>query len=122
MLLEGSIGDSFGAGFEFAPADFVQRHVMSNRHIPHPHHRLKPGVYTDDTQASLALAELLVDGEPWTREVIAQKFVDVFKRDPREGYSKRFFALLQECGSGDEFLAKIQPGSNRSGAAMRASC
>ena len=71
---------------------------------------------------SLALAELLMEDAPWTREVVAQKFVEVFKRDPREGYSRNFYALLQECGSGEELLAKIRPNSNKSGAAMRASC
>lgn len=120
MLLEGAIGDGFGAGFEFADGNFVGRHLQANRYIQHPRHKLKPGSYTDDTQMSIALAELLLSDTPWTEETVANQFVKVYKRDPRQGYSRHFYALLNEVKDGDELRAKINPVSEKTGAAMRA--
>ena len=77
-------------------------------------------MYTDDTQMSLAIAEALVSGERWTPENLAERFIDVFHRDPREGYAGGFYTFLQEVRSGAEFLDRIRPDSDKSGAAMRA--
>ncbi|AOS46119.1 ADP-ribosyl-[dinitrogen reductase] glycohydrolase [Lacunisphaera limnophila] len=120
MLFQLAIGDAYGAGFEYASKDFVAQHNNLERYISHPKHRQLPGTYTDDTQMALAIAELLIEKSPWTKEVIAQKFVDVFKRDPRKGYSQRFYWFLREVKDGSEFLARIDPRSTKSGAAMRA--
>ena len=46
--------------------------------------------------------------------------VEVFKRDPRNGYAKGFQSFLESVGSGDEFLERIKPESIKNGAAMRA--
>ena len=89
-------------------------------YIQHARHGINPGCYTDDTQMSLAVAEAIVADEPWTPETLAQRFVTAFKRDPREGYPGGFYAFLQEVRDGAEFLAKIRPESDKSGAAMRA--
>ena len=45
--------------------------------------------YSDDTQMSLAIAELVIEEKDWTSQLIADKFVAVFKRDERFGYSSR---------------------------------
>lgn len=120
MLLELAIGDAYGAGFEYTgnvgPLDPARM-----RYVQHPRHRgTKPGMYTDDTQMSLALAELLVEGQSWTAQNLAAKFVDVFHRDPREGYASSFWGFLKRTKSGADFLANIRPYSDKSGAAMRA--
>ncbi|MBD2579542.1 ADP-ribosylglycohydrolase family protein [Oscillatoria sp. FACHB-1406] len=120
MLLEVAIGDAYGAGFEFAEPDFVSVENDLQRYRQHPCHKLKPGSYTDDTQMSLAIAELLISHQLWTRENLADKFVEVFRRDPREGYAGKFYQFLLEVRDGTEFLANIQGNSDRSGAAMRA--
>jgi ADP-ribosyl-[dinitrogen reductase] hydrolase len=120
MLVELAIGDAYGAGFEYAPADFVTRHNTLAGYVAHPRHAIAPGRYTDDTQMTLALAELLASGDPWTPEAIAERFVEAFHRDPREGYASGFHAFLTEVRSGAEFLARIRPHSDKSGAAMRA--
>jgi ADP-ribosylglycohydrolase len=52
---------------------------------------------------------------------LAQQFVTVFKRDPREGYAQGFYHFLIDIEDGTDFLARIKPGSDKSGAAMRAS-
>ncbi|HLP87825.1 MAG TPA: ADP-ribosylglycohydrolase family protein [Nostocaceae cyanobacterium] len=118
MLLELAIGDAYGAGFEYADENILANDL--SRYVQHPRHRLIPGSYTDDTQMSIAIAEVLVSRAPWTPQVLADKFVQVFKRDQREGYAKKFYQFLQSVNNGEEFLERIQPHSDKSGAAMRA--
>ena len=120
MLVELAIGDAYGAGFEYVDARMVRKLNDLSRYFAHPRHRRKPGTYTDDTQMSLAIAELIVLGEPWTRETLADRFVDVFKRDPRTGYASRFYKFLKGVKDGAQFLAEIRPVSDKSGGAMRA--
>ncbi|XVV01837.1 ADP-ribosylglycohydrolase family protein [Actinosynnema sp. CA-248983] len=120
MLVELAVGDAYGAGFEYAEPGFVAAHNTLTGYVRHPTHDLRPGVYTDDTQMTLALAELLADGDPWTPETIAARFVDAFHRDPRPGYARGFQAFLAEVRTGEDFLARIRPDSDKSGAAMRA--
>jgi ADP-ribosylglycohydrolase len=120
MLVELAVGDAYGAGFEFAPEDLVRTHNTGTRYLQHPRHKTLPGRYTDDTQMSVALAEALVAGDPWTPESLAERFVGAFKRDPREGYARHFYDLLQDIGTGADLLRRIQSDSDRSGAAMRA--
>ena len=122
VLVELAVGDAYGAAFEYAPAAMVAEHNTVTGYRRHPTHTgIAPGDYTDDTQMTLALAELLVDGAEWTPPVIAAKFVEVFHRDPRVGYASRFQGFLQATRTGAEFLAGIRPDSDKSGAAMRVS-
>jgi len=120
MLVELAVGDAYGAGFEYAPPAFVATHNTLQGYVQHPTHGGAPGTYTDDTQMTLAVAELLVDATPWTPAALAEKFVEVFHRDQRPGYAGSFQQFLTEVRSGDEFLHRIRPDSDKSGAAMRA--
>jgi ADP-ribosylglycohydrolase len=120
MLLEIAVGDAYGAGMEYVEADFTREHNHLRSYVEHPRHAVTPGAYTDDTQLSLAIAEAIVEGAPWTREEIADRFVGVFRRDPRVGYSQRFYDLLVTLRDGADLLARVDPRSDRSGAAMRA--
>ncbi|QFZ22382.1 ADP-ribosylglycohydrolase family protein [Saccharothrix syringae] len=121
MLVELAVADAYGAGFEYADPAYVTRHNTLAGYVRNPvHPRLGPGRYTDDAQMTLALAELLVSGRPWTREAVAEAFVTAFHRDPRQGYARGFQAFLEGVRSGEEFLARIRPDSDKSGAAMRA--
>ena len=120
MLLEIAVGDAYGAGFEYNDRAAKERNDLS-AYIQHPRHLgIKPGMYTDDTQMSIAIAEALIAGDPWTPLNIATKFVECFKRDFRDGYARGFQAFLESVNSGEEFLEKILPESEKSGAAMRA--
>lgn len=119
ILLEAAIGDAFGAGFEYADQKFVGRHIHCKHYIQHPRHKLVPGSYTDDTQMSIAIAEFLLSEQEWTPLNLANKFVEVFKRDQRKGYSRNFYSLLCKVESGAELLALLIPQSERNGAAMR---
>ena len=120
MLVELAVGDAYGAGFEYADPEVVRGHNDLSAYRPHPLGGIPAGDYTDDTQMSLALAEALVEGLDWTPRVLAAKFVEVYRRDPRPGYAGRFQAFLDEVVDGDDFLARIRPDSEKSGAAMRA--
>ncbi len=123
MFLEMAIADAYGAGFEYARPDFVRRYNTLGNYIQHQKHKeLKAGCYTDDTQMSIAIAELLIDGVKWEPLSIANKFVSVFKRDQRVGYAGGFYKLLCEVKDGEELLARLKGNnkSDKSGAAMRA--
>ncbi len=121
MLLELAIGDAYGAGFEYVKSrEFIRENNNLRGYIEHPRHKQTPGTYTDDTQMSLAIAELIVEESSWTPETIAAKFVEVFHRDVRKGYAGGFYAFLKKTRSAQDFLENIKPYSDKSGAAMRA--
>lgn len=120
MLLELAIGDAYGAGFEYVSSQIIRDSNDLSKYVQHPRHQIKPGCYTDDTQMSIAIAETIVAKKPWTAEILANQFVTAFKRDPRVGYASSFYQFLLEIQSGREFLEKIIPTSDKSGAAMRA--
>ena len=120
MLFELAIGDAYGAGFEFRSADFVVQNNHLKNYFAHELYTEIKGKYTDDTQMSLAIAELLISGEAWSEVNIIGKFIEVFKRDPRRGYSKRLYQVLSKIDTVEEFSEQIQATSQGSGAAMRA--
>ena len=115
MLLELAVGDAYGAGFEYVNVYLVEQFNDLSRYIHHPRHKaIQPGMYTDDTQMSLAVAELIVSDAEWTALNIASQFVEVFKRDPRTGYASGFYGFLKRVESGEQFLAEIHPTSDKS--------
>jgi len=120
MLVELAVGDAYGAGFEYVDAKFIEAHNDLSRYVKHPRHDIVPGQYTDDTQMSIAVAGAVVSGEDWTPLMLADRFVEAFKRDPREGYASSFFDFLSNVRDGTQFLKEIVPHSDKSGAAMRA--
>ena len=120
MILEGAIGDAYGAGFEFADREYITKYNDLTKYVPHPRATERFKKYTDDTQMSIGLVELLISKEKWSRINLAEKFVEVFKRDKRTGYARRFYQLLDEVKDGTELLERLIPKSERNGAAMRA--
>ncbi len=120
MLLELAVGDAYGAAFEYVDSGIVEAHNDGMHYHKHPRHEAPVGWYTDDTQMSLAIAEAIVSGDDWTPLMLANRFVEVFRRDPRTGYARGFHALLSRVGNGQELLNLILPDSDKSGAAMRA--
>ena len=119
MLLECAIGDSYGSAFEYADAEIVK----SNNNLTYLTRETQgfvPGKYTDDTQMSIAIAELLLSDRKWTKDSIAKRFLICFKRNPRQGYAGGFYRFLQKTKSSNNFLKHIKPNSDKSGGAMRA--
>jgi ADP-ribosyl-[dinitrogen reductase] hydrolase len=124
LLVDIAVGDAYGAGFEFRPADFVRKHNDARTYRAHALGPHGPGEYTDDTQMSIAVAELVLENRnsPWalTQEKVAEAFIRVFQRDPRETYAKHFFEFMKTVTSAEDLLTRIKSDSRRSGAAMRA--
>jgi ADP-ribosylglycohydrolase len=119
MLFHTAIADAYGCGFEFCPPDAQRRNTLEG-YVPNTAYTaLRPGHYSDDTQMSLAVAETLIAGV-FTPEAFAASFVRAYQRDPRPGYGKAFHAFLKTVVDVEDFLARIQPQSERSGSAMRA--
>lgn len=122
MLLEMAIGDAYGACFEYASRDVIDRFNDLSGYPSRSNgydDRLS-GAYTDDTQMSIAIVEAMFSGENWTKELLARKFVEAYKRDPRAGYARSFGQFLGEVEGSEQFLAEIDPRSDKSGGAMRA--
>lgn len=128
MLLDIAVADAYGAGFEFKDDEFIQKN-NDLYYRPHALSNKDKGVYTDDTQMSIAIAEVVqryrdeaANGRrtPITKLEIANAFVRCFERDPRETYAKGFYKFLCSVKTGQQFLDEIKPDSTRSGAAMRA--
>jgi len=120
MLIELAIGDAYGAAFEYVKPAHIRKFHTLEGYARHPRHGLAPGSYTDDTQMSVAVAEVLLDEPSWNRQAFADGFVRAFKRDPREGYARGFQKFLEGIEDGTAFLREIRPDSDKSGAAMRA--
>jgi ADP-ribosyl-[dinitrogen reductase] hydrolase len=120
VMVELAVGDAYGACFEFADPAAVEAGNDLSGYPVRRDSAVRPGSYTDDTQMSLAIAETIVADRPWTPQTLADSFVEVFKRDPRVGYTRWFDQFLTRIDSGAQFLAEISPLSDKSGAAMRA--
>ncbi|GAA4107496.1 ADP-ribosylglycohydrolase family protein [Aquimarina addita] len=118
-MLIGGIADAYGAGFEFAPETVIVLENNLKQYRAHPKYTCIHRKYTDDTQMAIAITELVLNEENWTDISIANKFVEVFKRDPRRGYSSRFYTILSEVKTGRELIESLTLKSNRNGAAMR---
>lgn len=124
MILELSIGDAYGRPFEFNTPEFITK----NNDLKSYKHREgeavdEIGIYTDDTQMSMAVAEQMISGLPGTQVRFAAHFVSAYKRDPRKGYSKRITHALEESKPNlpFEFILKSkQAGANSNGSVMRA--
>lgn len=126
MLLRIAQGDAFAAAVEYVKrkehAELYSRIELFETYEQHPTHRgLRPGMYTDDTQMSIAVAEALIQHpDDMTNESFAERFYQAFKRDPRDGYSRGFQAILEESKSSSHLRQLLRPDSTKNGAAMRA--
>lgn len=120
MIIEAAIGDAYGAGFEFKDLSFITENNILKQYFSHGLYSEIYRQYTDDTQMAVAIAELLLEDEEWTPEKVADKFVEVFHRDKRRGYSGRVYNALYKSLNGREFLNNINNQSSGNGAAMRA--
>lgn len=134
MLLRIAQADAFAAAVEYVDQTRHPELLAAVRRFDsyhqHPTHlKLRPSMYTDDAQMSIAVSEVLLreassryDG--WgtillTPFVWCDAFYSAFRRDPRDGYSRGFQQLLESCRTSAELQARLVPDSNKNGAAMR---
>ena len=101
--------------------EHVSECLKFERYLAHPsYHKLAPGTFTDDTQMSVGVAEVIIEkGVTATAEDFYTAWFRCFKRDPRDGYSRVFQAILEEATSVDHLKLLIKPTSHANGAAMR---
>ncbi|MCK9532362.1 MAG: ADP-ribosylglycohydrolase family protein [Gammaproteobacteria bacterium] len=116
MLLEMAIGDAYGIGFEFCKTNSVND---LSRFYQHPKYsNLIPGQYTDDTQRSLANVMVITRKDYLNQFDYAQAYIDEFKASPRDGYSRRFQALIESCNNGLDLLSNVRPTKDSNGSIM----
>lgn len=120
MILEAAIGDAYGAGFEFQELDYIIKNNDLTQYHKHGMYTEIYKRYTDDTQMAIAITELLLEDENWNEIKVADKFVEVFHRDKRRGYSDRVYNALDASKNGTDFLKIIDNRSSGNGSAMRA--
>lgn len=124
MLLDFAIGDCYGRTFEFQDREFIK----ANNNVDGYKNRESEeqngiGIYTDDTQMMLAVAETMLDDIKVNTQIrYAHHFVSAYKRDIRGGYSKRIKSAMDETNPKFpfEFLMKNSPaGFKSNGSVMR---
>lgn len=126
MLLRIAQGDAYGLAAEFVNrkehGEFYDDVLLFKGYKQNPRYsKLAAGSYSDDTQMSIAVAEVLIDRGVNARiEDYADAFFDCFKRDPMDGYSRHFQSILEQSTSSTHMRSLIVPTSNRNGACMRA--
>lgn len=121
-----ALGDSYAMKYEFV--EHTQDKTLSDIfHAAHPKFLdYKVGYYTDDTQMSLANLELLLQSVTEGKRLedpvtFTDAWLQAFKRNPRQGYSKHMFSLLSAAQTAGDFIVGLDPSRGiTSGAAMRA--
>lgn len=118
MLVEMAIADAYGAGFEFVEPEVILAH---NNLSGYRAHALSgdSACYTDDTQMSLALAELMLSDTVWQEDTIAAAFFHTYHRDPVHGYAKRLQQAFNGAVDVQEFAKCVKTDSFGNGAMMR---
>lgn len=125
MLLRIAQADAYCVATEYIkfPRDraLQEEALYFKRYLKHPTHSLRPGQYSDDTQMSIAVAEVLSNEYENAHSSYSylKAFYNCFKRDPRTGYSLGFQCLLEAATSPEDLKARIVPISDKNGAAMR---
>ncbi|TEW53186.1 ADP-ribosylglycohydrolase family protein [Psychromonas sp. RZ22] len=120
MLLVIAMADAYGAGFEFTEDEYIKKNHCLTKYHQAPLDKTPAGCYTDDTQMSIAISELMVNERgPWSEHLVAEYFLKAFKRDPRRSYSGDFYHFLLNTETSTEFIENISSDSVRNGSAMR---
>ena len=118
IALDGlSVGDAFGQQF-FSPG--MREWSLSNRQPPPGH-----WYYTDDTEMSLAIVEVLSQYAGIDQDALARRFASRFAAEPTRGYGSGAQRLLREMVAGADWRTASRAsfnglGSFGNGSAMRA--
>lgn len=111
MLIKMAIADAYAIAWEFTDKQTAPNNLCGYHQHP-TYSALAPGSYTDDTQRAIANAHVLLSGEEnWFKPcAYVQSYLAEFHRDPREGWSRRFQAYLQEHkeSTSDAFMRGIR--------------
>lgn len=125
MLLKIAQADSYAAATEFLKLtrdedlEVYEQALKYEKYCKHPRHNLSAGKYTDDTQMSIGIAEVLLQTQEPGLKQYADAWVRCFQRDQRDGYARGFQKFLETNKTADDFLKNIRSRSEKNGAAMR---
>lgn len=118
MLVEMAVADAYAIPFEFVDHTPDRENDLSQFYQHPTYAELNPGQFTDDTQRALGNIQVLMGdyADKFSAWQYAAKYLDVYKYDPREGYSRRYQAFLdsQESALGFGRHVKRQAVSNGS--------
>lgn len=116
MLLGIAIGDAFGSGYEGKSREEIKEEITMDGY------RKGKCKYSDDTQMTIAVSELLQSNFEFNEETLASNFVYAYRRDVRRGYSSTTKRILSDSYSGKGFLDRCAKRKDRktNGSAMRA--
>ena len=123
MLVEMAVADAYAIAWEFTE-DQKAENDLTGFHQHPTYLELKPGQYTDDTQRAIGNIRVLIG--PWDPSVVfnplsyAKSYVDTYKGDPRDGYSRGFQALLNSVDSGLDLLRTVKRNRASNGSLMGA--
>lgn len=122
MLLDMAVGDAAGAAFEFAPTSFLLENGRALTYSQHPSRKdHRPGTYTDDTQTTIAMCELILDGKSTDKQSCIEYLFNTYKRNPRpDTYTKGFQNILDTSKSATEVASRLNGNSDKCGSAVRA--
>jgi ADP-ribosylglycohydrolase len=119
MLVEMAVADAYAIAWEFTD----QQTALPNlaQYLQHPTYaELLPGQYTDDTQRAVANAHVMLNGRHLDPLSYAWAYLDAYRADPREGYSRGFQELLKSSMDGPDFLQRCQRTKLSNGSVMGA--
>jgi len=119
LLFGVAIGDTFGRAFENHSRKWIAERLSMDTYPPWEDRH-----YTDDTQMTLAIAELMATDLAFSKENLASFFIKAYNRDPRAGYSILTRGQLTAGRDPQSFLTFLSEEKRKErrsdGAAMRA--
>jgi len=119
MLVEMAVADAYAIAWEFTDQQKAENDLTGFHQHP-TYAELKAGQYTDDTQRSIANAQVLL-GPPENRFnplIYAQAYLEQVRMDPREGYSRGYQAFLKSVNHPLDFLVQIERTKTSNGSLM----
>lgn len=120
LLLGIAVGDAFGAAFEGKYRKKVAKKFQLEYYRPGGR-GWKKGKYTDDTQMSIAVSELILSQKEFSKYNLAEQFLYVYRRNPHNGYGSSVKEGLRKSKDTNDFLKIIPGNSSGNGACMRSS-
>lgn len=122
LIIGIAIGDAFGAGVEFQDKDWIRRNidftafVNARNNISVPKDQLTaftqnytPWDYTDDTEMTLGLMKALMTNEPFSKELLIQKWKTEYDRgNSKKGHGRNGHGSMSWYYSGEKTIEEIR--------------
>lgn len=123
MLVEMAIADAFSIPWEFVTTEQHEAlgpstDIHYRQHPKYP--TLGNGRYTDDTQRAIANALVMLQGDHHLPSEYVSHYLNIYKNDPREGYSKSFSQFLMTTKTSSDWKTNVKPYGKTNGALMGA--